>query len=80
MDIDTIIQIVTSPVTWTVLGALVAKFAPGWMPFLGTGRKLADELADLHGNSRTSNAKIIDSADLSGFKKAAKFLEKRLKK
>ena len=77
MDSNTLIEIVTNPVTWMILGLLVSKFAPSWVPFLGESKKIADELAELHKKSKTLNPVIISNAHNLKLKKAAEFLEKK---
>ena len=77
MDVNTLIEIATNPVTWAILGLLVSKFAPSWVPFLGESKKIADELAELHKKSKINNPVIISNAHDLKLEKAAKFLEKK---
>jgi hypothetical protein len=70
-------EIISSPLTWTVIGVAVKTFCPGFIPFLGAGRKLVNELVELHNQRATRNQTIVVQAHSSGLKKAASELEKR---
>lgn len=76
--IDTLIMIISSPITWALIGIAVKSYCPAAIPWLGAGKKLTDELIELHDNRKTRNPTIIADAHKAGLKKAAVMLERKL--
>jgi len=76
-------ELISNPVVWagfwTALGIAVKIFAPAWVPFLGIGKKVTEELIELHNKSSVPNATIKAEAFKLGLKNAGKELEKKLK-
>lgn len=77
---DLLITIVSSPITWAVIGIAAKAFCPAAVPFLGAGKKLTNELIEMHNDRQTRNETIIADAHKSGYKKAAIAIEKKLGK
>jgi hypothetical protein len=73
-------QIVQSEITWVIVGLIVKSVCPAAIPFLGAGRKLANELAEMHDKSKDDNKMIIQNSYGAGLRKAGKFLDKKLEK
>lgn len=76
--IETLTQIASNEATWLIIGILVKTFAPSWIPILGIGKKLVEELTELHEKSATPNKAIKKDAEQLGLKVAANLLEKKL--
>ena len=75
---EIIMDILSNEATWLVLGIIIKSVAPAWIPVLGVGKKLAEELTELHNKSREPNANIKVEAEKSGLKVAEKWLAKKL--
>jgi hypothetical protein len=72
-------QIIQSEITWVIVGLIAKSVCPAAIPFLGAGRKLANELAEMHDKSKDDNKMIVQNSYGAGLRKAGKFLEKKLK-
>lgn len=76
---DELITFLTHPVTWAVLGILAKAFAPAAIPFMGAGRKLVEELTELHDKNNHDNSEIKKHAADLGLKVAEKWIKSKLK-
>ena len=75
---ETIIEISTHPTTWLIIGLLAKIFAPASIPFLGAGRKLVEELTELHDKNEFDNSDIKKHAADLGLRVAEKWIQDRL--
>lgn len=73
-----IVEILTHPVTWAIIGILAKSFAPAFIPFLGASKRLVEELTELHGKSPIDNDTIKQQAAELGLKAAQKWIEHKL--
>jgi hypothetical protein len=72
---ETVITILTHPIFWLAVGAIAKAICPAAVPFLGMGKKLTQELIELHNQRETANLLIADDAQKQGLKLAAKAME-----
>lgn len=79
---ETLNELISNPIVWagfwSVIGIAVKAFCPAAIPFLGVGKKVTEELIELHNKSSVPNATIKAEAHKEGMKAAAKVLDKRL--
>lgn len=76
--IETMTEILVHPVTWAIIGLLAKSFAPASIPFLGAGRKLVEELTELHDKNDFKNSDIKEQASKLGLKVAEKWIDSKL--
>jgi len=72
------LEIIQHPAVWMVLGMAAKAIFPASVPFLGMGRKLVEELTELHEKSEVKNETIKEEAAKAGLTLATKQLAKKL--
>lgn len=75
---ETFTAILVHPSTWVIIGLLAKLFAPASIPFLGAGRKLIEELTELHDKNEFDNSDIKKHAADLGLRVAEKWIEAKL--
>jgi hypothetical protein len=76
---EILMRFIESPVVWAIIGIIVKTYAPAFIPVLGEGRKLVEELTQAHEKAETKNSDILASVQKEGLQVALKHLSKNLK-
>lgn len=60
----------------TIVGIIIERFAPQWIPFIGIGKKIIKELVELHDRNEKPNVNILVDAKQAGLNRAVKEISK----